>query len=664
MTKCTGLTPTRGLAALALVTSTVVFAGPSVDAQESASLDLISQTLYVDENPAEIVVRVVDAPASGRLRLTIYDTPDHTREAVRDRHETPPVGGGRIADFGCSLDGDCFGQAMMTAGPDDTFTVTLDDTEIGEILRAEPGVLPFVIRLVDDEGRSLDAMSTSLIVSDPEPTDSPVEPVDRVRVAFLAQVLAPVARQADLEIDLDTDAVLSAADPLAAFPDLPITTEIIPETLDALSVVDPPALEALLEILDGRPLLRGPWVDLDEEAWRLADESDQVVAHYARGNDTIEDLVGMPPTGLVRLDPDARPETLTLLRSAGATAVVVDDAQLSSTTLATDPDQPFQLLDANGVAITALRFDEALHDTLDHPDPELAAVRAIAELVALTDEATTDLGVLLDLGRIDPATLDLFLDGLFLGNSSRDASLGVVNVVALAEGELAQATGGNLRGELLPTETPDVRDLAADLESATVGVATLARMVEPEIDALVPLIDLLQVAVATNLGDATAEDYLARITTEINDLRSGIEILDGERVTLTDRSADLPLTVVNRQSLPLNVELVLTAEKIRFPDGDRIALTLEPGETHITIPVETLASGDARITATIVSPGGFFELSNGTVDIRSTAISGLGLLISVLALLVLGVWWIRTILRVRRNRGAATVSAESEEGET
>ena len=75
----------------------------------------------------------------------------------------------------------------------------------------------------------------------------------------------------------------------------------------------------------------------------------------------------------------------------------------------------------------------------------------------------------------------------------------------------------------------------------------------------------------------------------------------------------------------------------------------------LDIPVETLASGDARITATLTSPGGAFQLGTGTIDVRSTAISGLGLLISVVALVVLGAWWVRTILRIRRARAAATV---------
>ena len=87
------------------------------------------------------------------------------------------------------------------------------------------------------------------------------------------------------------------------------------------------------------------------------------------------------------------------------------------------------------------------------------------------------------------------------------------------------------------------------------------------------------------------------------------------------------------------------------------ARTLAPGDNEITVRVETLASGDARVTVAITSPGGQLELHEGVIDIRSTAISGLGLVISIIALIVLGGWWVRTIRRVRRNRAAATVAA-------
>ena len=144
---------------------------------------------------------------------------------------------------------------------------------------------------------------------------------------------------------------------------------------------------------------------------------------------------------------------------------------------------------------------------------------------------------------------------------------------------------------------------------------------------------------------------------------SGITILESDRITLASRTADLPLTVRNEQSVTVTAELVLRAEKLRFPDGDRRVVELEPGDNNLTVRVETRASGDARVTATLVSPDGRLEIGSTVVQIRSTAISGIGLLISALALAVLLVWWIRTVRRTRQARAAATVAAAADRAE-
>jgi len=133
-------------------------------------------------------------------------------------------------------------------------------------------------------------------------------------------------------------------------------------------------------------------------------------------------------------------------------------------------------------------------------------------------------------------------------------------------------------------------------------------------------------------------------------------VIEGDRVTLASRSADLPLVIRNSQTLPVTVDLFLRSEKLRFPNGEHKVLRLLPGDNQITVRVQAPTSGDARVTATLSSPDGRIELARGTLNVRSTAISGLGLTISIISLAVLLTWWARTILRVRRNRSAASFS--------
>ena len=107
----------------------------------------------------------------------------------------------------------------------------------------------------------------------------------------------------------------------------------------------------------------------------------------------------------------------------------------------------------------------------------------------------------------------------------------------------------------------------------------------------------------------------------------------------------------------MNVTVKTTSEKLRFPDGEELQITLEPGLNEFEIPIEAVTSGDARMFITVTSPDGHLDLTDGSVNVRSTAISGLGLTVSLVSLAVLLTWWLRTILRARRSRRAATVSS-------
>jgi hypothetical protein len=646
-------TPARRSLIVAIVCLLITVAGPSpVAGQTAPRLDLVSQTLVVDDRPAEIVFDVVDPPADARLRFRIFNTPLTSRSAVRESHQNPPTVGSRISDFECTLAGDCRDQAILVSSDTGRVTLTLADEEIGELLRRSPGTLPFIVTLLDDDGNALDQLVTSLIIPNEEPSRT------SIGIAFVGSVEIPLSHRADGSVSIDAGAVASRIDQLQRV-GLPLTLDLSPEALSALSVADPDAFAEISTAIANHDLLRAPWVALDEEGWRAVGDDARVLAQYALGSDTVETLTGMSPTGIVALDPDATPATLGLLRSAGATAVIPTDTQLGFATRAFSPNQPFQLLDDNAVAIPALRIDESLTTTLSGDDVELAAIQAIAEL--LTDAAAEnfDRAVLLDLNAIDDAVLDEFLELI-----DEHDSLETTSITELFSRELTRAGNGVLRGDLVSVDPPDLRTRSNDLAAATSSINTLAAMLEPDIAAVEPLRTQLLAAASDQLDAASAAAYSNDVFRTVIESTTGIEIVQVDRITLTDRRNDLPLTIINKQPVPLNVELVLSAEKIRFPEGERRNLRLRPGENHIVIPVETLASGDARVTATLVAPGGLLELGSGTVDIRSTAISGLGLIISVIALIVLGAWWIRTILRVRRNRAAATVSAASEDTTT
>ena len=180
-------------------------------------------------------------------------------------------------------------------------------------------------------------------------------------------------------------------------------------------------------------------------------------------------------------------------------------------------------------------------------------------------------------------------------------------------------------------------------------------MVAPADGPIVPLQIGLAASMAAELDDISRRTYTDAVFSTVVDGTANFAVLESERVTLATRRADLPIVLRNEQPVPINVIVRLTSEKLRLVDGDELTLTLRPGQTEILIPVQSVSSGDARILVSVTSPDGVLDLATGSVDVRSTAISGLGLLVSIVSLSILLTWWARTILRVRRNRRAASV---------
>ena len=85
--------------------------------------------------------------------------------------------------------------------------------------------------------------------------------------------------------------------------------------------------------------------------------------------------------------------------------------------------------------------------------------------------------------------------------------------------------------------------------------------------------------------------------------------------------------------------------------------------TTIKLPVETRASGAFPLDVTITSADGALPVATTEYTVRSTAISGIGLALSIGAGLFLLVWWarhFRTARRARKLVGADDTPAAAE----
>lgn len=666
--------------AAVVATVTVWLAAEPVAAQDADEIDLLCQTAVVSDDPAVIEVAITDQPDTARLEVRILQAVRDV-DALLDAFDDPvrarrfSLFGGPLADFAATPPapgpvpepapepGDPATEPVETppgcsepgTPVEDRYVITVPDDEIGEDLRQRTGALPVVIDLFEDD-RLVDTLVTALLNLD-EPDDAG-EP--RVGLGFVGELQAELAHLPDQTIRSPAGRLVDPVARIEGLDDLPIALAVRPESLRALELTSNTELLARIAAIgETQHLLLEPWVDLDEEAWRQVEEGDMVIAHYAEGRSTIEELLGVAPGAIVRLDPDATPATVQLLRAAGANLVLLDADAISGSTPAGTARGPVHLLDDNGVTMVALVVDDHLATTLGGDDAELAVQRALAELSLVQAAADDDKALVVDLESIDATRIPLLRAALA---THRD--IDVAPLPELFDAPLARTERGTIvEAQLRPDRVGDLTDAADRLRAARADAVAYAAMITSTDAPIVPLRVLLLAAVANGLDAETRQRYTDAVTDEVRRGTSGITIVESDRITLTSRTADLPLTVRNEQSVTITADLVLRAEKLRFPDGDRRTVDLEPGDNELVVRVETRASGDARVTATLVSPDGRLTLGSTVVQIRSTALSGLGLLISALALAVLLGWWIRTVRRARQARTAATVAAAADEAE-
>jgi hypothetical protein len=161
----------------------------------------------------------------------------------------------------------------------------------------------------------------------------------------------------------------------------------------------------------------------------------------------------------------------------------------------------------------------------------------------------------------------------------------------------------------------------------------------------------LLLTLSTSNSRAQALAQLDTIETRLSDLTSGITTT-AKTLTLTARRAEVPLSFQNNtKRANILVRVHLDSPKLIFPDGPDILLKLPIGHYTKTFPVEARASGTFTMTVTLESGDGSQVLGPPTVvTIRSAVFSGIGIALTIGALLFLAGWWGNHYRRTRRSR--------------
>lgn len=623
---------------------------PDVTQVVSSAIELVGQTPTVASGGTfQMVVRLTGIPEAGSLELAVYGR-------VRSRSE-----------LAASMEGEQLrGQVYRVSLPvaslppatDGTrqISLSLDQTMAGGLNLPAAGVYPVEIQALDAAGASLASLVTHLILR-PDPTDASPP----LAVALVARLDSPPSLQPDGTVDLPSEVVSETTDlaaALASVPDVPATLAVRPELLDAIGAAADPSTSALLDQLKvaatGRPVMALPYVDVSPDALAEAGLTDELAHQLEQGRLILADALGRTPSLATWMaGPDLDLPGLRLLQRAGVRHVVVSSTQvqpLRSGLLSLSLAQPFVIRSTDKPVIDAMALDPKVTARLGtKSSPGLEVSRVLAEIALLWfEQPAVARGVVLP---VDLTTRGDVVRGLLEGLANGGMFKGVaLDDVFTATRPLRQPGGARVDRALRPGDPRPISGaLGSDLLAARAALASFTGLVGPDSPRAGTVASQLLLTTAAELSRTERQAHLQAASASMAAVSDAIGAPARETITLTARDGNVPLTLRNDSGLPVNVVVHLRSPKLEFPNGTVIPVTLTNPTTRLNISVRTRASGRFPLDVTVTTPDGALALARVDYQVQSTAVSGVGLVLSIGAACFLLVWWARHWRRTRRS---------------
>lgn len=544
----------------------------------------------------------------------------------------------------------------------------------------EEGVYPLVLELrPSGTEEAIDRLVTYVVALDPTAERTPLSvawvwpmAVDAPRLpdgsigqglrdavapsGRIGQMVAALAGFPELPVTLaPRGAALDAWAELAAA--APVATESPPTDPAALAATSLAALQSQAAI-STRQFLAGTYARVDLSALARSGLAEEIAAQLAEGADVLRATLGIRPDPRTFLVSGGLDESsLSVLRQAGVDRLVVPRSSLEPVFEQLTPARPFDL-QSKRRAFRSASPDPVISGILgrpvdgDAPSDAETAQRFLAGLAVVSLEApSTERGVVVvpPLTWTPPTTL---LTTALRGLSSHPALSPVTldtlfSGVDVADDDTAQRT-------LEPSGARRLALSRSAIEGARARIASLTTMLEPS--AAEPALAARRLLLAEaepfqrRDADPDAADYVAGVDGIIGGVVHSIRLPDAPSVTLTAQRGAIPLTLVNDSGRPLRVRLSFTSDKLLFPGGATHDLVLPPRSTTERFTVEARTSGSFPMVVEVTSPDGHLAIGSFEMTVRSTAVSGVALTVTIGAGLFLAGWWGNHFRKSRRAR--------------
>ncbi len=457
---------------------------------------------------------------------------------------------------------------------------------------------------------------------------------------------------------------------LAQHGTVPVTLQVSGQTVGLLDdPTDETALTQLAELAatpSVHELTSAPFTPVDAATLIGGALPTELSLQIARGNEAVAAATGRPvpdpAAGLgAWVTNDALDgATVAALVADGYGELVLPSSELSSTPATGSTTQPFSLPGGRGPTVRVMASDPDLASrfTAQPADPVLGAHQLVAELAQLYYERPNGASprAVVAVPPTSWSASPAFVAAL-LGSLSANPMVEAVTIDQLFSLFPTPATC-HVGCHLLPpsatglplTEVRTQRQRVNAFAAAAPGDQVLGQQ----------LGDLVLAGESETLRPAQQSAVLANAGTAV-DAQLGLLSVEGDQsITLTASSGKVPVTVLSNAPYAVTGSLTLSSDKLLFDNGQTqwsARITLPPRYTKVVyVRVRTRASGVFRMDVALHSPDGLLKLAGGEVSVRSTATSVVGIVLSIGAVAVLLVWWIRTS-RKRHLLGRAEEAA-------
>ncbi|HEX4489849.1 MAG TPA: DUF6049 family protein [Acidimicrobiia bacterium] len=667
-----------GAAALAVITATTLLGGAPSRALAAAPTSAPAPTTTPASNAPQLVVTSIPAwvaPGSSfavHFRITGADV-----SSLLLRVSVHPAVTSRTA-FSDTLDGKgdpsvvddvsvAASYVPRAHNGDRVLPLGLQDPQLARdssrLSVRHTGVYPLTLSLSPAGGDPIATASTWLVVAEQPLTE-------RLAFAWVWQLQGPpltTANRAAVQHMIGPDGRLGrAAQALAAARTVPLSLVLGPETLESwanLARHDKGASAGLTRVReavadeDRRQVLATPYVPLNVPSLEAAGLDSSFVDDLRLGTDAVQSVVGVvPDPRTVLLDPVDAGALSIAHDQAFAQRFVVREPSVVPVPHVLTPARWFGIRSADHVytATASSDFADGLLDGSGSAAERAQRFLAGMSLIAL-EAPSRARGIVLatpsdwspNLGLVEQVLTGL-RSNPFIRATTLDGYFSSVPEDTNDDDEPIVTS-------LVDTKPKPPTVTAGQLGAARRALASFKSLVGDDDPRVLAGAHAILIAPSSALDPAEAVDALDTIDRDAQAFLSSIKTT-GHTITLTSRTARIPISFSNKTGQTVRVKLHLSSTKLTFPDGAEELLKLPPRNTTIRFPVTARTSGTFPMQVTLTTADDQFTISTTQVIVRSTVFSSIGVLLTVGALLFLAFWWGNHILRSRRAKRAAMVT--------